>query len=77
MDMGGSGLRDPLEPWEQTIENSLASSAICVAPMLDSSDVQSVTVILEAEPVIADAQPKLGRLNTLKALHIALAVAAK
>ena len=48
-------------------------SAVDFAAMLDGGDVEGVAVVLEAEPVVADAQAELGRLDVLEALHVALA----
>ena len=47
--------------------------AVGFAAVLDGGDVEGVFVVVEAEPVIADAQAELGRLGVLEALHIALA----
>ena len=41
--------------------------------MLDSGDVEGLAVVMEAEPVVADAQTELGRLDVLKTLYVALA----
>ena len=47
--------------------------AVGFAAVLDGSDIEGVAVIMEANPVIADAQAELGRLDILEALHVALA----
>jgi hypothetical protein len=36
--------------------------------MLDGSDEEGLAVIVEAEPVVADAEAELGRLDVLEAL---------
>ena len=41
--------------------------------MLDGGDVEGVAVVVEAEPVIADAQAELGRFDVLEAFYVALA----
>ena len=48
-------------------------SAVDFAAVLDGGDVEGVSVVVEAEPVVADAQAELGRLDVLKALHVAFA----
>ena len=47
--------------------------AVGLAAVLDGSDVEGVAVVVEAEPVVADAEAELGRLDVLEALHVALA----
>jgi hypothetical protein len=41
--------------------------------MLDGGDVEGMALVVEAEPVVADAEAELGRLDVLEALHVALA----
>jgi hypothetical protein len=41
--------------------------------VFNGGDVEGVAVVVEAEPVVADAQPELGRLDVLEALHVAFA----
>jgi hypothetical protein len=47
--------------------------AVGFAAVLDGGDIEGVAVVVEAEPVIADAQAELWRLDVLEALHVALA----
>lgn len=41
--------------------------------MFDGQDADRANVVVEADAVIADAQPHLGRLDVLEALHVAFA----
>lgn len=41
--------------------------------MADREDLNSLIGIMEAEPVVTDAEPELGRIDSLKPLHVALA----
>ena len=43
-------------------------SAVDFASVLDGGDVEGVAVVVEAEPVVADAQAELGRLDVLVAV---------
>ena len=52
-------------------------SAVSFAAVLDGGDVEGLAVVMEAQPVVADAQPELGRLDLLKTLYIALATGGK
>ena len=52
---------------------SVSRLAVGFAAVLDGGDLEGVAMIVEAEPVIADAQGEFGRLDVLKALHVALA----
>jgi hypothetical protein len=46
-------------------------SAVGFAAVLDGGDVEGLAVIVEAGPIVADAEAELGRLDVLKALHVA------
>src|SRR6185437_7731563 len=48
-----------------------SQSAICFAAMFDGEDEDGVTVVVEADAVVANAQAQLGRLDILKSLHVA------
>jgi len=41
--------------------------------MLDGGDVEGVTDVVEAEAIVANAEPEFGRLDVLQALHVAFA----
>src|SRR6516164_6792243 len=41
--------------------------------MADGGDAESVSQVMEAHAIVADAQPKLGRLDVLQALDVAFA----
>ena len=60
--LGSSQVRPPFE----------VRSAVGFAAITDGGDVEGVAAVVEAEPVVADAQAELGRLDVLEALHVAL-----
>ena len=53
--------------------NESSDSTVGFAAVPDGGDVESVSVVMEADAVVADAEPKFGRLDVLKTLHVALA----
>jgi hypothetical protein len=52
-------------------------SAVGFAAMLDGGDVESLAVVLEAEPVVSDAEAELWRLDVLEAFYVALSESAR
>lgn len=47
--------------------------AVDFAAVTDGGDVEGVSVVVEANPVVPDAEAELWRLNALKAFSVALA----
>jgi hypothetical protein len=48
-------------------------SAVGFAAVFDGCDADDAAVIMEADAVVADPQPELGRVDVLKALNVSLA----
>jgi hypothetical protein len=48
-------------------------SAVGIAAVFDGGDAKGVTVVIEADAVVADAQPELRRFDVLEALDVAFA----
>ncbi len=47
--------------------------AVDFAAVSDGGDVEGVSVVVEAEPVVSDAEAELGRLDALESFYVALA----
>jgi hypothetical protein len=54
----------------------VAGSSVGLAAVLDGQDADRAAVVVEAEAVVADAQPHLGRLDVLEALNLAYSLKA-
>ena len=56
------------QPFDRVVD----PSAVGFAAMFHASNANHLALIMRADPVVADPQPKLRRLNALKALDITL-----
>ena len=64
----------PFEPGPASVRSRIEGrSAVDFAAVFYGQDADRATVVVEADAVVADAQPHLGRLNVLDALHVPVA----